>query len=152
MIKLGDSYFDETRIVAISPRLSPGKSEDEYAVYIENSCVFYWKANADEVQRTLEKVGLISQDAGSKNDLALLASCELAELEDAYQDGYRYAAKDEMGFVYAFSEPPRKGALSWVNNDERSKVARLTAGPYSFLSFRDDCPLEIADALGAECN
>ena len=146
MIKLGDGYYDEASILAIAPCIDRGAkgSEQRYSIYVVGGQLYPWAADAAEVQRRLEEVGLIAPQSTHMPDFTV---SELAELGACLAGGYNYAAKDENGHVYAFGEAPVKGKHSWINDDSVSSVAGLTAGQYTGLSFEDECPLDIAVAL-----
>lgn len=147
MIKLGDAYFDETRIIAIQPYETHGAESlvmSCYCVHIAGGGLYKWIADANEVQRRLEEVGLIAPLSTPMPDFT---EDELAELAACLAVGYSYVAKDENGRVYAFDEYPAKGKTSWINNDERSRIFGLVAGRYAALSFEDECPMNIAVAL-----
>ena len=146
MIKLGDAYFDEASIVMIKPgnTYESEGSEPCFWVRVVGGNAYKWIASAAEVQRRLEEVGLIAPQSAYMPDFT---ENELAELGACLADGYSYAAKDDGGRVYAFSEAPVKGKHSWINDDGISRVARLTAGQYAALSFENECPLDIAVAL-----
>lgn len=146
MIKLGDAYFDEASIVAIAPCIAPGAEGPamRYSVHVVGGQFYPWTADAEEVQRRLEEVGLIAPQSAPMPDFTV---SELAELGACLADGYSYAAKDKNGRVYAYSEAPVKGKRSWINDDSVSRVAGLTAGQYAALSFEDEYPLDIAVAI-----
>lgn len=108
MIKLGEGYYDEASIIAITPSRDPRTSDspvDQYIIYTAGSHSFRWDANAAEIQRRLAEVGLI---APRPMPMLELTVSELAELGACLADGYSYAAKDEDGRIYAFSEVPLK--------------------------------------------
>lgn len=147
MIKLGEAYYDETKIFAITPYMNPGVSDgpvEQYRVHCAGGYVFRWDADAEEVRRTLEELGMIAPQLMSA---PIFTVSELAELGACLADGYSYVAKDENGRVYAFEEAPAKGKITWLNDDDRSRIAGLTAGEYAALSFADEYPLDIAVAL-----
>lgn len=147
MIKLGEGYYDEASIIAITPVINPCASDapvERYTVYTVNGQAFRWDADAEEVQRTLEALGMIAPQSMS---VPVFTVSELAELGACLSDGYSYAAKDEDGRVFAYEETPDKGTKSWINDDATSRIACLTAGRYAALSFADECPLDIAAAL-----
>lgn len=143
MIKLGDAYFDEASIVAIQP--CDVSIATSYLVHVAGGGFYQWTAGAAEVQRKLEEVGLIAP--ASLRAENVFTEEELVQLVTSLAGGYYYAAKDEDGRVYAFSEAPLKGKHSWINDDGKSDVIRLTAGEYTALSFADEDPLDIAVAL-----
>ncbi len=146
MIKLGDAYFDEASIVMIKPgsHFEGENSVPHYWVRVVGGGSYKWAADADEVQRTLEKLGMIEPQSMSAS---IFTVSELAELGACLADGYSYAAKDEDGRVYAFEQAPAKGKKSWLNDDDKSRIAGLAAGEYAALSFADEYPLDIAVAL-----
>lgn len=151
MIKLGKAYFDESHIVAIMPTTVPlpeGGCVERFVVHVEGGHIFYWDAEAEEVQQTLEAVGLIEPDAQAEPPV--FTRNEQAELYSVLERGFLYAAKDSDRRVWAYGQAPTKGDYSWQNDDSHSDVVRLTAGKYAALSFDDVYPLDIAVALGAD--
>lgn len=146
MIKLGETYFDEASIIAVSPAIAPGAKgpAQSYSIHVAGEQFYRWEADADEVQRTLEDLGMVAPQSMSAPAFAV---SELAELGACLSDGYNYAAKDEDGRVYAFEQAPAKGKKSWLNDDDKSRIVGLAAGEYSALSFADESPLDIAVAL-----
>lgn len=146
MIKLGEAYFDEASIVMIKPgsHCEGENSDPHFWVRVIGGDSYRWNVDADEVQRTLENLGMIAPQSMSAPAFTV---SELAELGACLADGYSYAAKDENGRVYAFEEAPAKGKITWLNDDDRSRIAGLTAGEYAALSFADEYPLDIAVAL-----
>ena len=144
MIKLGEAYFDEASIVMIMP-CSPCEGESpSYWVRVIGGWAYRWIADEGEVRKTLEDLGMI---APQSTPVPIFTVSELAELGACLSEGYSYAAKDEDGRAYAFEQAPAKGKKSWINDDDKSRIAGLTAGEYSALSFADEYPLDIAVAL-----
>lgn len=146
MIKLGDAYFDEASIMAIQPceATGAGGPEPSYLIHLAGGGFYQWHADAVEVQRRLEEVGLIAPQSAPVQDFT---EGELAELGACLADGFNYAAKDSNGRIFAYEALPDKGSAGWINDDSVSRLQRLTAGQYVALSFEDDCPLDIAVAL-----
>lgn len=147
MIKLGKSYFDETRISAITPATNlreSAASEDLFIVHMVNGHSFRCETDADEVWRTLKTLGVITPQSMSAQ---VFTASELGELARRLAEGFHYAAKDADDRVFAYDEPPNKGKRSWINDDDRSRIAGLSAGEYAALAFADEYPLDIAVAL-----
>lgn len=146
MIKLGDAYFDEASIMAIAPEAVYGSDAPatRYLVYVAGGKFYPWNANAEEVQRRLEEVGLIEPEEPSvpldfqPNELELLA--------DALDQGYYYAARDSTGQVYAYRDRPSKGKGTWLAVGSESIPLRLR-GEFAALSWDDEESLDIAVAL-----
>lgn len=63
-----------------------------------------------------------------------------------YEQGFRFAAKDQNGKAFVYSAKPTKGKESWLNNDYESELRRLRGG-FDALSFDDEEPLEISALL-----
>lgn len=146
MIKLGDAYFDEASILAISPCIAPGADgpASHYTVHLAGGQFYRWTADAEEVQRRLEEVGLIDPQPLPTPGFT---ESERVELSTCLALGYGYAAKDENGRIFAYESAPAKGERSWLNDDRWSHVTPLVAGEYAALSFEDEHPLDIAVAL-----
>lgn len=136
MIKIGDSYFNETQIAAIQIG-AMGMHAD---VYLIRGAVISVDVEKDDLQEILESAGLISY--GPKVDPLDIPATESDELWAAYEDGYLFAAKDKNGQVYAYKEEPEKGASEWVYTGEEAGTKRLH-GDFDFLSFEDEVPLSL---------
>ena len=70
-------------------------------------------------------------------------------LQQLYDEGYRYLARDENTFLYAYKHKPAKEQNMWSDTNYISSCVLL----YSFLCFKDikwadDSPLSIAKELG----
>lgn len=70
-------------------------------------------------------------------------------LQQLYDAGYRYLARDENTFLYAYKQRPAKQQNMWSDTNYISSCVLL----YSFLCFKnirwvDDEPLDIAKELG----
>lgn len=70
-------------------------------------------------------------------------------LKQLYDDGYRYLARDENTFLYAYKQRPVKEQHMWSGTNYIFSCVLL----YSFLFFKDikwvdDEPLDIAKELG----
>lgn len=147
MIKLGDAYFDEASIVMIKPgnRYEPENSDSCYWVRVVGGDSYKWIADAAEVQRRLEEVGLIAPQAQA---MPLdFSPEEIGLLMEALGQGYHYAAKESTGQVYAYRDCPKKGEHCWLAADASSRQTLRLIGEFVALSFADECPLDIAVAL-----
>ena len=145
MVKLGDVYVDLNTVDAIAPMrgvirgytlfLSSGRNMDVAGV------------TEQEVETILIAAGLLESDLEETGRLLLrdkdFSSKELEELLKANACGFLYLAKDSGGQVYAYTEKPRKGEKSWLNDDTVSRTLRMTAGYYDILSFDDVLPIYI---------
>ena len=145
MVKLGDVYVDLNVVDAIAPMrgvvrgytlfLSSGRNMDVAGV------------TEEEVETVLIAGGLLEPDPEETGRLLLrdkdFSSEELEELLKANARGFLYLAKDSGGQVYAYTEEPRKGEKSWLNDDMVSRTLRMRAGNYDILSFDDVLPIFI---------
>ena len=147
MVKLGDAYFDEASIVMIKPGDTHETEDSElcFLVRVVGGATYKWTADAAEVQRRLEEVGLIAPQAQAvpldfpPNEIGLLM--------DALEQGYYYAAKDSTGQIYAYRDSPEKGTRCWnATTDDGRQTLRLH-GEFAALSWDDESPLIIATAL-----
>ena len=147
MIKLGDAYFDEASIVAISPCITPTAegAGKRYMIEVVGGQFYPWAADAAEVQRRLEEVWLIApQEQAVPLDFS---PNEIGLLMDALGQGYYYAAKDSTGQIYAYRDLPEKGTRCWnATTDDGRQTLRLH-GEFASLSWDDESPLIIEVAL-----
>lgn len=145
MIKLGDAYFDEASIVAIMPVLTSEEPVTRYTVCVAGGHFYLWDADAAEVQRRLEDVGLIEPEPQAVSPE--FPPDEMGLLAAALDQGYYYAAKDSTGQIYAYRDLPEKGTRCWnAANDDGRQTLRLH-GEFAALSWDDDSPLIISEAL-----
>lgn len=147
MIKLGNTYFNEAHIVAISQSTCPGNTVPmkRFVVQVVGGQHYSVDIGSEEVQRRLEEAGLIEPDVPSApigfppNEIDLLM--------DALKQGYYYAAKDSTGQIYAYRDLPQKGARCWnATTDDGRQTLRLH-GEFAALSWDDESPLMIEIAL-----
>lgn len=143
MIKLGNAYFDEASIVAIIP-CEAYSGTSSYSVHFARGGFYQWHADAAEVQRRLEELGLIEPEAQAASLVFTINEREL--LADALKQGYYYAARDSTGQVYAYRDLPEKGAKCWNASGSGQQTFRLH-GAFIALSWDDESPLMIETAL-----
>ena len=145
MVKLGDAYVDLNAVDAIVPMRGV---MDGYSVYLSSGRFFDVSGLTEgEVESVLEAGGLFEPECEETGRLLLrdtdFTGEELAELLKATARGFFYLAKDSGGQVYAYSEEPKKGQASWINDDTVSRTLRMNAGNYDVLSFDDVVPMYI---------
>ena len=138
MIKIGRSYFNERQIAAIQPNAAG----DHADVYLVRGAVITEKVYEEDLQDLLEEAGLL--DSIPAVDPLIIPPTENAELWTAYEDGYLFAAKDQSGQVFAYTNRPEKQTQTWIDNDE-GKAPRRLHGDFDFLSFEDEAPLALHD-------
>lgn len=141
MVKLGDSFIELSAVEAIAPiRDSIG-----YAVFLTGGRIMNLNdVTEGEVMRVLNDSGYL--DLAIPAALPVVAELtppERAELSNVYIRGFRYAARDRGGAVFAYTKCPAKGETSWINDDDESAVWRLR-NSYDCLSFMDAAPLDLA--------
>lgn len=145
MVKIGDAYVDLNAVDAIVPMRGV---MDGYCVYLSSGRFFDLPGLTEgEVESVLETSGLFEPECEETGRLLLrdadFSSAELAELLKAAARGFLYLAKDSGGQVYAYSEEPKKGQASWINDDSTSRTLRMKAGSYDVLTFEDVLPVFI---------
>lgn len=141
MIKLGDAYFDEASITAIIPC----DADDCHIIHFDRGGFYQWKAEASEVQRRLEEVGLIEPEPQAVSPE--FPPDEMGLLAAALDQGYYYVAKDSTGQVYAYRDLPEKGGRCWnAATDDGQQTLRLH-GEFAALAWDDESPLIIEAAL-----
>lgn len=147
MVKLGDAFIELSAVEAIAPiRNSYG-----YAVFLTGGRIMnLYDVSEEDVARVLADSGFLElMEAAPVHRTVELTSPERAELHEVFARGCRFAAKDLSGVSYAYTDKPRKGAKTWVNDDDESDVWRLR-NDYEALDFLDDAPLDLACLFAGE--
>lgn len=143
MIKIGDVYLDEASIQAIMPGASaqPCGNPDKirnYSVYLTTGKVIIIATSATELQQLLISAGLLQQPETYAADGQFTAE-ELEELATVFRLGYRFAARDHDGKVFAYKGRPVKGKCTWQHDE-----AKRLHCDYAALAFEDVEPLDLA--------
>lgn len=154
MIRLGNVILNEDCIAAIQPAMGmkffdPKDDFDGVFVHISNVGPILVKATMEEAVKVLERVGLLEPANAKTAEIEpwiMFTPGELDEFRTRYEQGFRFAAKDQHGQAFVYSAKPMKGRASWINSDCESRVCRLRGG-FDALSFDDDEPLEISALL-----
>lgn len=149
MIRVGGAILNENFIAAICPVnddgiIVPVEVATLTVVSLSSGEKIAIEAPMSEACGALERVGLLEPDTAFLPDS--FTPVELDELRIKYEEGFRFAARDDDGKAYAFSAMPTKGKTSWINDDDVSTVNRLY-NDYLALSFSDAQPLEIGVLL-----
>ena len=149
MIRVGGAILNENFIAAIRPAnddgvIVPAEVATLTIVSLSSGEQVIIKAPMADACRALERVGYLEPDTAFLPDS--FTPGELDELRIKYEEGFRFAARDDDGKAYAFSAMPTKGKASWINDDDVSTVKRLY-NDYLALSFSDTQPLEIGSLL-----
>ena len=149
MIKIGDVYLDEASIQAIMPGTSApscgdpascggsGVERRNYTVYLSTGKVIIVTTSDDELQRLLTRAGLLQQPDSCAADGQFTAD-ELEELASVFRIGYRFAARDHDGKVFAYKGKPIKGKYTWQHDE-----AKRLHCDYAALAFEDVEPLDL---------
>ena len=149
MIRVGGTILNENFIAAIRPAnddgiIVPAEVATLTVVSLSSGEKIAIEAPMSEACGALERVGYLEPDTAFRPDG--FTPGELDELKTKYEEGFRFAARDDDGKAYVFSAMPTKGKASWINDDDVSTVNRLY-NDYLALSFSDAQPLEIGALL-----
>lgn len=155
MFRVGDTVLNEDFIAAIQPTnddgmIVPANEATMIFVSLSSGGQAVIRAPMEDVISELERVGSLAP-AQSIRTRAFSIS-DLEELKLRYEQGFRFAARDDDGKAFAFTARPTKGKACWINDDDASTVQRLYSD-FDALAFDDDNPLEIStilDRLGVE--
>lgn len=155
MIRVGDTILNEDFIAAIRPAdddgiIVPADVATLTIVSLSSGEQVFIRAPMEDAGRALERAGVLEPMQRIQTRAFTLG--DIDELKLRYEQGFRFAAKDENGKAFAFTIRPTKGKASWINDDNASIVQRLYS-ELDALSFEDDNPLEISsllDRLGVE--
>lgn len=148
MIQFGDMFVDEASIVAIEPRPAVMPADPKVMIYLKNGRVLTTNVSMDEVRWVLTAAGYLDQPDAPLPVSNLFSDAELAELKQAMQDGFFFAAKDKTGLVYTFRELPEKHGAYWGEADGTRDSRRLSL-EYKAMSFEDAEPLYIPSVFAA---
>lgn len=143
MIKIGDCYFARSQIAAIQP----SGMEMSGTVYLVQGSAVSVKVRADDLPELLAEAGLLYHAPAV--DPIVLSAGEHQSLWLAFEDGYRFAAKDRSGQVFAYKKMPYKGTSEWGCAADAGDDVRRLHGDFDFLLFEDNEPLDL-DAFFSE--
>lgn len=142
MVKIGDTYFAEGAIEAMVPRqsmdLCPGFNGNYIPVcdvHLANGSVVTAKATEDEIAAAVALLGLLAPPEEPETDLE---PEELEELAALFGAGFRWAARDRDGKVFAYKDKPTKGRSCW-QSDEHQRLHHDFDG----IAFDDHAPLDL---------
>ena len=149
MIRVGGALLNAHFIAAICPVnddgiIVPAEVATLTVVSLSSGAKIAIEAPMSEACGALERVGYLEPDTAFRPDG--FTPGELDELRTKYEEGFRFAARDDDGKAYPVSAIPTKGKASWINDDDVSTVNRLY-NDYLALSFSDAQPLEIGALL-----
>ena len=149
MFLLGNCYFREDSIAAIAPahrRQAEFASDVDlgYNVHLIGGTVFHVDVDADEVRRVLINLGIVKVQPPVSVELT---ADKIDKLNKALADGFRYIARDKNQQVFAYVKKPTKGSGQWDQASGDANPLRIK-GDFSWLSWEDDEPTEIALLLG----
>lgn len=140
MVKIGNTYFAEAAIEAIVPewivdrRSGKAVAHDSYDVHLANGNIVTAKASEEEVAAVVSLLGLLASDEPEIE----LERDELEELASLFGSGFRWAARDRDGKVFAYKDKPTKGRSCW----QAYEHMRLHHD-FDAISFDDDAPLDL---------
>lgn len=140
MVKIGNSYFAEAAIEAIVPEFLMVRGSDEavkhnaYDVHLANGNIVTAEATEDEVTAVVDLLGLLVPDEPGRR----LGLDELEELASIFEAGFRWAARDRDGKIYAYKDKPEKGNNSWMGTE----FQRL-CHDFEAITFEADSPWDL---------
>lgn len=72
---------------------------------------------------------------------------EYIELKKRYNDGYRWIARDENGYVYVYYREPKKLISIWKDSEPGSFPCCLKKYAFPYIKWEDEKPTKINDLL-----
>lgn len=143
MVKIGNAYFAEAAIEAIVPEWLTERGADRavmhnsYDVHLANGNIVTAETTEDEVAAVVNLLGLLVPEELEEPELEF-GQDELEELALLFQAGYRWAARDCDGKVFAYKDKPEKGNVSW-KGDEFQRLYH----DFGTIMFEADAPLDL---------
>ena len=140
MVKIGNSYFAEAAIEAIVPkfrmvrRSAEAVKHNAYDVHLANGNIVTAEASEGEVAAVVDLLGLLVPDEPERG----LGLDELEELASLFAAGYRWAARDRDGKIFAYKDKPEKGDNSWLGTEFERLYQDFEA-----ITFEADSPLDL---------
>jgi len=136
LIRIGDCFVDPEQIQAVRDLFVPGDETPTLEIILPGECCFQVEATMDEAEAALIDAGMI-EDPYPEEDALALGEEERVELEELYEHGYEYLARDADGKLNAFkTDPlPNDGYYYPRNNEHAERVS----GAFSFIEPSDGC-------------
>ena len=144
MVKIGEAWMDLANVLAVVP----ARDEIGYSFFLSSGRILTLPVSEEDVLAALEGSGLVVQEAEMQ-----FSAAELEELADAYSKGFRYVAKDSVGWIYAYSEEPVKAEGCWqcaLIDEGAAAARRLRAGDYDALDFETSPLLDLQELFREE--
>ena len=102
LVKIGDCFVDPEQIQAVRDMFVPALDETPTVeIILANGECFEAQATMDEAEAALIDAGMI-EDPYPEEDALALGEEERVELEELYEHGYEYLARDADGKLNAF--------------------------------------------------
>lgn len=134
LIRIGDCFVDTEQIQAVRDLFVPGDETPTLEIILPGACCFQVEATMDEAEAALIDAGMIENPYPEAVGLTL-GEEELAELEELYEHGYEYIARDADGKLNAFKTDPLQ--CSGYFYPRGAEHAEPVAGAFSFIENAD---------------
>src|SRR5574344_1310973 len=72
---------------------------------------------------------------------------EYLELKELYNDGYRWIARDENGYVYVYYGEPKKLLSIWKDSEDGGSSCCLNKYVFPYIKWEDEKPTKINDII-----
>src|SRR5574344_1973814 len=72
---------------------------------------------------------------------------EYLELKELYNDGYRWIARDENGYVYVYYGEPKKLVSIWKDSEPGGSSCCLNKYVFPYIKWEDEKPTKINDLI-----
>lgn len=134
LIRIGDCFVDPERIQAVRDMFVSGDKTHTLEIILPGECCFEVQATMDEAEAALIDAGLI-ENPYPEDDGLTLGEEERVELEELYNHGYEYIARDADGKLNAFKTEPLPSDGFYYPRD--SEHAERVSGAFSFIEASD---------------
>src|SRR5574344_938539 len=72
---------------------------------------------------------------------------EYLELKELYNDGYRWIARDENGYVYVYYGEPKKLVSIWKDSEHGGSSCCVNKYVLPYIKWEDEKPTKINDII-----
>lgn len=133
LIKIGDCWVDPNEIAAIFPTADL-PSTPKVGITLRSGGSTWVEATMDEAEAALIDAGVIEDPAADAPPE--LTEEECAELQDFYDQGFEYLARDADGRLFAYKgKPGREGGYFYAIGSTQPVAV---GGAFTFIDSADD--------------
>lgn len=138
LIKIGDCWVDPEEICMVCDSYdSHLEIQPLICIHLRHGSGTWIHATMDEAEAALIDAGMI-ENPYPEDDGLTLGEAERVELEELYEHGYEYLARDADGKLNAFkTDPLMNDGFYYPRNDEHAEP--VSSGAFAFIDPADGC-------------